>query len=134
MIDMSNEIYISEALSNETRLRILLIAQDAALCVKCLVASLKVPQPTVSRHLSIMKKCGLLKREQKATHSYYSVDFSGEYSSLKRKLVLAYQEELKDKEPYLSDRKRFMEYMKCSSDGNCALPISEGGAGKKEKQ
>ena len=129
---MSREIYISEALSNETRLRILLIAQNAALCVKCLVASLKVPQPTVSRHLSIMKKSGLLKSEQKGTHRYYTVDLNGEFSSLKRKLVLAYQEELKNKEPYVSDAKHLMKYMQTGPDENCATPLTEGGTGKKE--
>lgn len=119
---MSKEIYISEALSNITRLRILLLSQDASLCVKCLVASLKVPQPTLSRHLSIMKKSGLLKREEKGTHRYYSLDFDGDYSALKRKLVLAYQGELKDQEPYVSDRKRFMEYMQSGFGENCSTP------------
>ena len=103
---MTNVTDISAALSEEMRLRIAALLADSVLCVKCLVSALKSPQPTVSRHLSIMRKAGLVKSSRKGMHSYYSLDFKGDYGSLKKKLIAAYHKAIEYNEPFKSDKKR----------------------------
>ncbi len=39
--------------------------------VKSIYEKLKMEQPTVSRHLSIMRKSGLMDREQEGNNTYY---------------------------------------------------------------
>ena len=51
---------IFRALSDRTRLRILNLLQGGELCVCDIVAVLDVPQPTASRHLSYLRKAGLV--------------------------------------------------------------------------
>ena len=41
--------------------------------VKSIYNTLKLDQPIVSRHLSIMRNSGLLKREQEGNNIYYSI-------------------------------------------------------------
>jgi ArsR family transcriptional regulator len=48
------------ALSDRTRLRILNLLQGGELCVCHIVSVLDVPQPTASRHLSYLRKAGLV--------------------------------------------------------------------------
>ena len=114
---MTNVTDISAALSEEMRLRIAALLADSVLCVKCLVSALKSPQPTVSRHLSIMRKAGLVKSNRQGMHSYYSLDFKGDYGSLKKKLIAAYRTATEYNEPYKSDRKKLNEVaLRCDID------------------
>lgn len=107
---------ISVALAEQLRLRLILLLCDSKLSVKCLVVTLRAPQSTISRHLSILKKAGLVKSERKNKHIFYSLSYSGELGSLKKKLILAYQSELKNMQPYLSDLDTLMVHSgKCDS-------------------
>lgn len=46
--------------------------------VKNIYTSLKMNQPNVSRHLSIMRRSGILKREQEGVNTYYYPDKENE--------------------------------------------------------
>lgn len=59
------------SLSDQTRLRILNLLRSGELCVCHLVAVLGVPQPTVSRHLSYLRKVGLVVARKDGLWSYY---------------------------------------------------------------
>ena len=48
------------AFSDPIRLRILSLIQPGELCVCDIVDILKLPQPTVSRHLAYLRRCGLV--------------------------------------------------------------------------
>jgi ArsR family transcriptional regulator len=63
-----------KALSDPTRLTIieLLRAKDA-LCVCDITAQLQQPQPTVSRHLTHLKRLGILTSERRGTWIWYSL-------------------------------------------------------------
>jgi ArsR family transcriptional regulator, arsenate/arsenite/antimonite-responsive transcriptional repressor len=63
---------IFRALSDRTRLRILNLLQDGELCVCHIVAVLDVPQPTASRHLSYLRKTGLVTGRKEGLWIYYS--------------------------------------------------------------
>jgi ArsR family transcriptional regulator, arsenate/arsenite/antimonite-responsive transcriptional repressor len=65
-----------KALADPTRVRIVnMLANTAdAVCVCEMNAHFDLGQPTVSHHLKKLVGVGLLKREQRGTWAYYSID------------------------------------------------------------
>jgi ArsR family transcriptional regulator, arsenate/arsenite/antimonite-responsive transcriptional repressor len=59
------------ALADPTRLRILSLLGDGEICVCHLHASLDVPQPTASRHLSYLRKAGLVAARRDGIWMHY---------------------------------------------------------------
>jgi ArsR family transcriptional regulator len=59
------------AFSDRTRLRIMHLLRPGELCVCDLVAVLDVPQPKISRHLSYLRRAGLVKARRQGLWSYY---------------------------------------------------------------
>jgi ArsR family transcriptional regulator len=64
------------ALGDPARVRIMnvLLSADHPVCVCNLVPSVGLSQPTVSHHLKKLMDAGLLRREERATWAYYTVD------------------------------------------------------------
>ena len=60
------------AFSDRTRLRILRLLQGGELCVCDIVETLRVPQPTASRHLSYLRRAGLVSVRKDASWNYYN--------------------------------------------------------------
>lgn len=62
------------AFSDRTRLRVLhLLAQNRELCVGDLVAVLRVPQPTASRHLAFLRRARLVSVRKDGLWKHYSL-------------------------------------------------------------
>jgi ArsR family transcriptional regulator len=61
------------AFSDETRLRILHLLQSGELCVGDIVAILRVPQPTASRHLSYLRKAKLVDTRKSGQWIHYAL-------------------------------------------------------------
>ena len=61
------------AFSDPIRLRILSLVQPGELCVCDLVEILRLPQPTISRHLSYLRRAGLVKVRQQRSWNYYEL-------------------------------------------------------------
>ena len=59
------------AFSDPIRLRILHLVAEGELCVCDLVAILELPQPTVSRHLSYLRKAGLVRAREERSWNFY---------------------------------------------------------------
>jgi len=57
---MRELVKVFKALADENRLRILKMLQHKKMCVCELAAALGITQPSVSRHLSLMKDAGLV--------------------------------------------------------------------------
>ncbi len=66
-----------KALADETRLKIFKLVERRELCVCQIVPAIGLSQPTVSVHLSKLKRAGLVKERRTAQWSYYSVDQEG---------------------------------------------------------
>ncbi len=64
---------VFRALADRTRLRILLLLQGGQLCVGDLVAVLRVPQPTASRHLSYLRRVGLVVTRKHGLWAFYAL-------------------------------------------------------------
>ena len=68
--------FVSEkfaAFSDPTRLRILHLLREGELCVGDLVAILEMPQPTISRHLSYLRRSNLVETRKSGLWMYYSL-------------------------------------------------------------
>lgn len=64
---------VCRSVGDVRRLQLLYALEDGALPVNSLVEILCVPQPTVSRHLSLLRQNGLLKTERAGTQIFYSL-------------------------------------------------------------
>ncbi|MEM2320236.1 MAG: metalloregulator ArsR/SmtB family transcription factor [Candidatus Bathyarchaeia archaeon] len=62
-----------KALSDPVRLEILEYLRSGEKCVCEIVPHVGISQPVVSRHLAILKRCGLVKGRQKGNRRLYSV-------------------------------------------------------------
>ncbi|MFB3891380.1 MAG: ArsR/SmtB family transcription factor [Phycisphaerae bacterium] len=60
-------------LGDETRLRALLTLQHGERNVSELCAALRVPQPTVSRHLGILRMAGMVNNRRSGKEIFYSL-------------------------------------------------------------
>jgi ArsR family transcriptional regulator len=60
-----------KALSDATRLRILTLLVEGEVCVCEIHDTLRLPQPTVSRHLGYLRRSGLVEARRDATWMYY---------------------------------------------------------------
>lgn len=67
-------VQFARALADETRWRIIQLVHDEALCVCELADILKMPQSSVSSHLQIIRKAGLLASERRKKWIYYRVE------------------------------------------------------------
>lgn len=72
MVEHLTPATVFKCLSDETRARItLLIAGEGELCVCELTAALEQSQPKISRHLSLLRGCGILEDRRQGQWVYY---------------------------------------------------------------
>jgi len=64
---------VFKALGDATRLKILLFLRDGEKCVCEIVPHVDQLQPVVSRHLKILKDCGILKFRKDGNRRLYSI-------------------------------------------------------------
>lgn len=76
MTKQSQEILMSplKALSDPTRLKILLMLEGKARTVGEIVDFFDLSQPTITRHLQALAQAGLVKRSQKGRVALYEID------------------------------------------------------------
>jgi DNA-binding transcriptional ArsR family regulator len=87
-----DEVEVAKALSSETRVKILRWLRDPegnfesmvegdltedGVCVNVIAAKADVSQPTVSRHLSVLRGAGLLEIRRVAQRNYHRRDEAG---------------------------------------------------------
>jgi ArsR family transcriptional regulator, arsenate/arsenite/antimonite-responsive transcriptional repressor len=61
------------ALADVTRLRILTLLADGEVCVCDIHDTLRVPQPTASRHLAYLRQAGLVEARREGTWMHYRI-------------------------------------------------------------
>ena len=87
MGDLCAEIAkMGKGLGNENRYRILEILMKGPRTVGEVASRVKLPQPVVSQHLTVLKGAGLVDRERKGQEVYYSVNV-GYMAKLLKKLA-----------------------------------------------
>lgn len=73
---MQNLTQLFKALSDKTRLRILSLMKEGEICVCDIADTLKMTQPNISFHLSLLKEAGLIKDRRNGRWIHYSLDDS----------------------------------------------------------
>jgi len=71
---MNNAITIFKLLSDETRLRIIMLLQNEALCVCQLTGVLEISQPKASKALSKLRDLNLVTDDRQEKFVYYSLN------------------------------------------------------------
>jgi len=74
-----------KAFSDETRVRLLHLLRGGEVCVCDLVGTLRIPQPTASRHLALLRRAGLVHVRKDGLWCYYSL--APARGKLHRKLI-----------------------------------------------
>ena len=64
---------VCQALADPKRIMLLYLLTTGPKCVTELVDSLGVPQPTVSRHLAVLRERELVQTERQGTSIYYTL-------------------------------------------------------------
>lgn len=64
---------IFRALSNETRLRVLMLLRDGPLCANAIVNRVAVSQPAISQHLKILEGTGFVKAKKIGYWVHYAI-------------------------------------------------------------
>ena len=70
---MDEFVDIFKSFSDPVRIRILNLLIQSEQCVCHIVDALKLPQSTISRHLNILKKAGIVKTRKDGIWHYYSL-------------------------------------------------------------
>lgn len=71
---MSDIVTFTRALGDATRWRIVRLVMDEALCVCELADILDMPQSSVSSHVQVLRKAGLLESEKCEKWTYFRID------------------------------------------------------------
>ncbi len=62
---------IFQAMADKNRLKILELLKDDELCVSDICRRFKMTQPSISHHLDVLKRAGLVTREKRGREVYY---------------------------------------------------------------
>lgn len=117
---MKNTLRILKLLSDETRLRILMLLRGRELCVCQIMAVLGISQPLISRNLALLDDAGLLDERREGKLVFYSL--KKDMPGFVRGLIRSINEELKGDETMMIDLetlKDCYEYQKKS--GRCDM-------------
>ena len=71
---MTNAVAFNRALADPTRWRIIRLVTDDALCVCELADILEMPQSSVSSHVQVIRKAGLLESEKYEKWTYFRIE------------------------------------------------------------
>ena len=105
---------IFKALAEESRLRILSLLLEGELCVCEIEACLKMTQSNASRHLTVLKRCGILDSYKNGLWTYYKI--SSNFIQENNELWEYLKYRLKKLPSYFADCEA---YQKCKAQGLC---------------
>ena len=112
---MKENVQLYKSLADETRLRILaLLLGEGELCVCDIIAALKLPQSTTSRHLANLRKAGWVNDRRCGLWIYYSIRDSGESQ---KELLPILKKQLLESKVSLADRETLATL---GQDNRCA--------------
>jgi ArsR family transcriptional regulator, virulence genes transcriptional regulator len=64
---------LCQTLGQSVRLRIINLLKYGPQCVTSIARNIGVPQPTVSRHLTVLRTAGILTRQRKGAEVFYEI-------------------------------------------------------------
>ncbi len=109
--------YVSKALANRARLRVLAILEGRELCVGQVAAILDIARSTASEHLSELRRVGLVSERREGRFVWYSLE-TAPSASIYLDVVLA---ELSDDATARADRALLVRVLALPHDVVCEL-------------
>lgn len=106
---METTARILKALSEEARLRILVLLMSGERCVCELMAVLEMPQSTISRHLSYLKNTGWVKGERRGVWMYYRL--ADDMDGFQDELLKILKQRLADTERVRNDNDKLLSFL-----------------------
>lgn len=107
-----------KALSDPIRLRIILLLQaEGELCVCDIMAVLKLPQSTVSRHLAYLKRSCWVDTRREGIWIYYTI--SKESCITCREILAIFKEHAAVLPEAVSDRSALASFLKIKNESSC---------------
>jgi ArsR family transcriptional regulator len=86
---MDKLMNLFKVLSDETRMRILVLLYHKKLCVCQIQGILEEPQPKISKHLGKLRDMGFVKDERQEQFIYYYIDKDNEFlKDILEKIIL----------------------------------------------
>jgi len=108
---------ITKALSDENRVRVLMMLKGGELCVCQIIEMLGLAPSTVSKHMSILRHAGLVETRKEGRWIYYRL---ADRKALKEREILDWlQRHLKNDKRILDDAKQLRRMQKMSKDELC---------------
>jgi ArsR family transcriptional regulator len=108
---------ITKAMSDENRIRALMMLTGGELCVCQIIEMLGLAPSTVSKHMSILRQAGLVETRKEGRWIYYRL---ADRKALKACEILDWLEKyLKNDKKILDDAKQLRRMQKMSKDELC---------------
>ncbi len=73
-MNMREVVQLFQAMSDPTRQKILILLEGREMCVNDLVAEFGVSQPTISKHLAVLRNAGLVTSRRDRQQVFYSLN------------------------------------------------------------
>jgi len=130
---MKDILKLFKLLSDETRLRILMLLTEKELCVCQIMGVMGISQPLVSRNLSLLNNAGLLGLRRDGKLIFYAVN--SHLPEASAKTIGLIKEQLRDNETLKRDLKSLKEcYEFQKKTGKCDMRTFLAYMDKKRKQ
>jgi ArsR family transcriptional regulator len=114
---MTNAVTFFRALADETRWRIVRLVMERALCVCELADILEMPQSSVSSHVQIIRKAGMLESETCGKWTYFRV------ARERLPALKAVLKQFPDSEIHAADAKRTASRLAHRESSCCPGPV-----------
>ena len=98
---------VFKALGDPTRLRIVVLLLDRELCVCDLSATLELPQPSISRHMAVLRSAGLVQVRRDGRWLHYRLSDSPLLGYIR-----GYLADLQMQKPHADDLNELSQHLK----------------------
>lgn len=109
---------ITKALSDENRVRALMILEDGELCVCQIIELLGLAPSTVSKHMSILRQAGLVEARKQQRWMYYSLAAENSPKEV-RQIIKWLSTNLQDDPKIKKDKKELRKLLKIDKEKLC---------------
>lgn len=131
---MTDPVAFNQALADQTRWRIALLVAEQMLCVCELEDGLRLPQSTLSSHLTVMRNAGLLEVERHGKWAFYRM--ADAFRPLFDAQRACFAQSIENDPVFAADRKRTARRVALRGESDCgsgrrrAIPplLAAGGA------
>jgi ArsR family transcriptional regulator len=125
LMAMKDLVLIAKAFADSSRVRILMALREQELCVCELCDALSVTQSTLSTHLQVIRKAGLVTARKQGKWMYYAI--APEAQQLVTSLFEFFSESLKTDAALRRDERKLTQRLALRDNGACCVGFDKKG-------